>query len=179
MMNVNVEAPWYTFLKKVQALFEGDPEIVVEPDLTELEGGNHDYALMIGVKNHEKYLALDRMMRKEHTFGNISVEVMLFDEENTANEENDRIELYRTIFKGNRIVRDVKEQTDFTGTKFGYVRFEPEVIQFDDDNTADYSGLWNGLAEDIAREVFVDEFCGVYFCTVDKRENAVAATAAE
>ena len=61
---------------------------------------------------------------------------------------------------------------DVTGTHNGYVVFEPEIIQFYDDNLSDYHRNWSGLAQNIARELFDDAAHGVYFCTADIRENA-------
>ena len=62
-------------------------------------------------------------------------------------------------------MKDVRLAGDRTGTKHGFVRFQPEVIQFFDDDIYDYNGNWSGLAQDIAREVFCDEVRGIHFCT--------------
>ena len=169
MKKLVIEAPWYTYQKKVNALFERDEDILVSK-VYEPEDGSSDYAFDIEVKNHEKFLALDRVLVKQKTFGNVTLTITLFDEEN-ANGEDNYIALYETVFKDNPIVKDIKNVVDFAGTCLGFVRFQPEVIQFLDDNTADYNGNWNGLAEDIAREVFVDGFQGVFFCTADKQEG--------
>ena len=169
MMKLAIEAPWYTFQKKVKALFEEDPDIRVG-DVIEQEDGRADFAFCIEVRNHEKFLALDRVLPKVRTFGNVTLGILIFDEEN-AGSEIDRIALYETLFKGNPIVKDIKDVTDFTGTRHGFVRFKPEVIQFPDDNIADYSGNWSGLAQDIAAEVFDQEMTGIHFCTADKNEE--------
>ena len=58
MMNLKLEAPWYTYQKKVKALFERDPEIKVR-DIVLPEDGRADYLFDIEVCNHEKFLALD------------------------------------------------------------------------------------------------------------------------
>lgn len=168
MIRFAMEAPWYNYQKKVKALFERDGDIKVG-DVYEPEDGSADFAFDIEVRNHEKFLALDRVLIKQKVFGNVSLNITLFDEEND-NGEDDYVTLFETIFKGNPVVRDVKSVTDFAGTRFGFVRFYPEVIQFHDDDTSDYDGNWNGLAEDIAREVFVEGYRGVNFCTADKRE---------
>ena len=68
-------------------------------------------------------------------------------------------------------MKDIKEVSDFTGTRHGYIRFKPEVVQFPDDNIDDFSGNWSGLAQDIAQEVFSDEMYGIHFCTADKTEE--------
>lgn len=177
MMNLTIEAPWYTFQKKVKALFGGDPDIKVG-EVIEQEDGRSDYAFCIEVRNYEKFLALDRLLPKIREFGNITLGIMLFNKEN-ANTEIDRIALYGTLFEGNPIVKDIKNVSDFTGTRHGFIRFKPEVIQFPDDNIDDYSGNWSGLAQDIAREVFDHEMFGIHFCTADVNEAANAVEASK
>ncbi len=167
MMKLTIEAPWYTYQKKIKALFEDDTDIVVG-DIYEPEDGSSDVAIDIEVKTHGKFMALDRVLVKHVVFGNVTLSIYLFDEEN-ANGTEDYISLYKTIFSGNPIVSSVKEATDFAGTRLGFVLFKPEVVQFLDDDTSDYYGNWNGLAEDIAREIFVEGYRGVNFCTEDKR----------
>ena len=170
MLKFMLEAPWYTFRKKVNALFEQDPDITVG-EVIESEDGKTDFLLDIEVRNHEKFLALDRVLPKVKIFGNVTLGIVLYDEEN-AQGEDDRVELYRTIFDGNPIVKDVREALDHTGTRHGFVRFQPEVVQFFDDDISDFNGNWSGLAQDIAREVFADEMAGIHFCTAAKNENA-------
>lgn len=165
MLHLTLEAPWETFGKMVRTLFEKDPEIIVD----ELVEGDHeecDYVLNIDVKNHAKFVALDRVVPQYKVYDNVVLKIMLYDLEN--NSAYPGIELYETIFKGNPILEDVKALVDPAGVAHGYVRFKPEVVQFFDDNLADYSGNWSGLAEDIAREVFENDSTGMYFCTAAK-----------
>lgn len=164
MLHITLDSPWETFKKMVWALFEKDPEIVVN----ELVEGDDDsnYVLNIEVKNHAKFEALDRVIPQYKVFGNVVLKIVLFDEENAG--INPGIQLYETIFKGNPILEDVKNLVDVVGVSHGYVRFKPEVVQFFDDNLADYSGNWSGLAEDIARELFENDSTGMYFCTAAK-----------
>jgi len=168
MMNLKLEAPWYTYQKKVKALFERDPEIKVG-DIILPEDGRADYLFDIEVRNHEKFLALDRVFPKCVQFGNITLAINLHDEENDAGAD-DVLALYETIFKGNSIVKDVRTAIDHMGTKHGFIRFQPEVIQFFDDDIYDYEGNWTGLAQDIAREVFANETRGIHFCTASVKE---------
>ena len=169
MLKFTLEAPWYTFRKKVNALFEQDPDITVG-EIIESEDGKVNFLFDIEVRNHEKFLALDRVFPKVKAFGNVTLGIVLYDEEN-ANGADDRVELYRTIFDGNPIVKDVREAMDHTGTRHGFVRFQPEVVQFFDDDISDFNGNWSGLAQDIAREVFEDEMAGIHFCTAAKNED--------
>ena len=165
MMKFTIEAPWYTFQKKVKALFERDQKIIVG-EIYETEDGSPHFAFDIEVRDHEKFLALDRVMPKTRTFGNVTLGINLYDEENANG--NDNIDLFDTIFRDNPIVKNIEVTIDFAGTEFGFVCFKPEVIQFPDDNIADFNGNWSGLAQDIAQEVFNDGFRGVYFCTAEK-----------
>ena len=168
MKRLILEAPWYTYQKKVKALFERDPAIHVG-EIVEPEDGSSDYLFDIEVRDHEKFLALDRVFPKCVQFGNVTLAINLYDEEN-GSEADDVLALYETIFKGNSIVKDVRMAVDQTGTKHGFVRFQPEVIQFFDDDIYDYEGNWTGLAQDIAREVFADETRGIHFCTASVKE---------
>ena len=163
MMNLKLEAPWYTFQKKVKALFDRDPKITVG-EIVEPDEGSVNYLFDIEVRDHEKFLALDRVLPKTVQFGSVTLGICLYDEENEGSTE-DALSLYETIFHGNPIVKDVRLADDHTGTKHGLVRFQPEVIQFFDDDIYDYNGNWSGLAQDIAREVFKDEVRGIHFCT--------------
>ena len=173
MKNFKIEAPWYEFNKKVKALFDRDPDITVG-DLVEADDGRTNYVFDIEVRNHKKFIALDRALPKTKTFGNITVGIIVYDEENLSAFE-DAVETYKTIFEGNPIVKDIKDVTDFAGTRHGFVRFKPEVIQFFHDDISDYDGRWSGLAQDIAKEVFEGEYRGIHFCTagVDEPEDGV------
>lgn len=168
MTNLKLEAPWYTYQKKVKALFDRDPDITVG-DVYQSETGSTDYAFDLEIRNHEKFLALDRVFPKMKSFGYITLGIVLYDEENGGNQD-EVIALYETVFKGNPVLKDIKSVVDMTGTTHGFVRFKPEVLQFFDDDTSDYNGNWSGLAQDIAREIFMDEFRGIHFCTADLRE---------
>ena len=174
MMKLKMEAPWYTYHKKVKELFALDGDIKVG-EIYEAEGTGVNFMFDIEVRNHEKFLALDRVLLKKKAFGNVTLGICLFDEENGPGGE-DAIGLYETIFRGNPVVKNVKRVMDPAGVERGYVRFQPEVIQFFDDDLGDFNGNWSGLAQDIAREVFEAGFNGIHFCTADKNEVGAADT---
>ena len=165
---IGLSTPWSTWHKKIKALFEFDPEINVG-DLSHVKNGDLDYMFDIEVKNHEKYVALDRVLPTVKEFGNVTVGINMYDEENNIYDVG--AELYRKIFKGNPIVKDIKDAVDATDTHHVFVRFVPEVIQFFNDDLGDYNGNWSGLAAEIAKEVFENDYRGVFFCTADKHEN--------
>lgn len=161
--NQKIEAPWYTFNKKVKALFEKDPAIEVS-DIYAYPKEEGVYGFNISATDEEKYRALKVLIPEQVKFGNIMLKISIFDE---SLERETIGDLFATLFEGNAIFRDVQEVEDFTGAAHTFVRFNPEVIQFFDDDISDYSGIWSGLAQDIAKEVFYDVEAeeGVHFCT--------------
>ena len=169
MLNIKLEAPWYTWRKKAAALFEGDPDIIVG-EVYEIDSEDVQFGVDIEVRNHEKFVALDRVLPSVKEFGNVKLAITLFDEENSA--VNPDAALYETIFKGNPIFDRIEDTVDHTGTHIGYVVFKPVISQFFDDNLGDYHGNWSGLAQDIANDVFDNDFRGIYFCTADIKEAA-------
>ena len=126
MLNLKLEAPWYTYQKKVKALLGQDPDIIVG-EVNELTDGKTDYAFDIEVLNHEKFVALDRVMPEVVEFGDVTLGITLYDEENSVSTE-DGIEIFATIFKDNPLVEDVKNVVDFTGTRHGFVRLTNSII---------------------------------------------------
>lgn len=167
MKRINLEAPWETFAKKVAALLANDPDIIVG-ELMNDPSERGDYALAIPVYNHEKFLALDRLLPGSKKFGNVTLSIDLYDEENA---EVDTEGLFQTLFKDNPVFDSVQTLTDPAGGEWTYVVFRPEVIQFFDDDLTDVNGNWTGIAEDIAREVFAENARGVYFCTAEKQTD--------
>lgn len=170
MTNFKLEAPWYTYNKMVAKLFETDQEVEVSEVIP---GNDGSYTMTVSVSDHNKYIALDRVMPKKVEFGNITLNIVV-KSSGSNNAIEDYVELYKIVFKGNMLVKDFKVATDFSGFTHCFVRFWPEVVQFFNDNAADYNGNWSGLAQDIAKEVFADCPAGIHFCTADLMENAKA-----
>ena len=163
MLNYSISSPWYTFQKKVRALFAGDEDYKVG-DVRECEDFCADYEFDIEVMKHGKFVALDRVFPKVKAFGNVKLRINLFDVENGG---EGRLDLLRVIFDGNPSVDKIVEARDAADTMHGYVLFKPEVVQFFNDDLSDYNGNWSGLAQDIAKEIFED-MAGIHFCTAEK-----------
>lgn len=150
---VKVAPPWVTFARKVHKLFECDPEVKVE-------WNDEDRALKLYVNSDEKADALETLLPEEKTFGNVKMTITVI----PANVEEPTVwELFQTAFKGNSAV-SFMEAIDGMGFHAGYVVFQPEVVQYYNDNIADIYGIESTLYQDIAKEVFEDH-AGVFFCT--------------
>ena len=165
--NSGIQAPWYTLLGYIKAMFGGDPEIVI--DETYAKGDDGIYYLTIDVRNWEKFKAIKDTMIQNFNFGNITVKIDLQCSVNTSESES-CIEKLKKVFEGNHIVKRIVEVEDVAKVKHGYVIFQPEVIQFYNDDLTDYMGNFNGLAENIARTLFNVDYL-TNFCTADLREN--------
>ena len=161
---LKLSTPWCTYWNKVKVLFDRDPEITIS-------NLDDDYHFVIEVRNHEKFRALEKLLPTHVNFGTVMLAIELRDVENDDVTTDDAIKMFETIFKGNPIVKDIKAVADFTGTKHGFIRFQPEVIQFFNDDLTDYDGNWTGLAEKIAEEVFMNTALGIHFCTAPVIEN--------
>ena len=149
--SVKLSPPWITYVKYIKALFENDPQIVIDYS----EG---DYVLTLIVNGIEKYQAISTLLPNKKEFGNV---VLTINEVQSPNELTDE-ELFRNAFNGNDVLSDFKS----FDTPFGpqnYAVFKKEVVQFYDDNMGDINGLKSTLYEEIAREVFGE--ASVHFCT--------------
>ena len=167
--NENLYSPWETFRRKLKALFDGDEDITVG-EIQECAAEDAQYALQVKVRGYAKYLALSQTLLRTKEFGNVTLRI----DPDYADEQDETeytASLYETIFKENPRLKDVRLVTDFTGSKHAYIRFQPEVIQFPNDDISDYNGNWSGLAQEIAREVFADSGAGTHFCTAGVDET--------
>lgn len=167
-MKTKLEAPWQTYRKMLNALFQADPDIEVGEVVQDDETNNCDYEIQITVRDSVKYWSLKNTLLERKTFGNVTIHNVI----KCASDNSVQCSMnkYKTLFQGNPIVRDFRQAVDPAGEAHGYILFEPEVIQFFHDDISDYSGNWSGLAQDIAREVFYG-FPGIHFCTASLREK--------
>lgn len=154
MAKLKKSPPWHTYYKEIEALFGYDPDIQILYD----EDGQ---IIKIYVEKEEKASALDKLMPGEVKLGNITLKIVIIPgnvKAEGATEEN----IFIKAFAGNPVVSFIEETHGiFPAT---YVVFENEVVQYYDDNIADYHRLQSTLYQDIARRVFPDAV-GVYFCT--------------
>lgn len=158
--NFHISPPWVTFANKMKALFENDDDIAVN----DIEDNSGNLTLMIEVKNHSKFNALEQLLPETVKFGNVTLFIEVYDEAN--DDKLDYFALFNTLFSGNSSVQKIAKLEDHTGAQHVFVVFHPEVKQFFDDNMFDYNGFWSGLNQDIAKEVFEDAAnAGVHFCT--------------
>ena len=145
--NVGISSPWITMEKKITALFNEDPDLdVLYDDATK--------TVTIESVNTYKIMALEKVLKKEIAFGNVTLKIQcrVKNAENASTVAAD----VKTAFRGNPRLSDIiVTPTPFTSESV-YVLFKKEVIQFFNDDISDYYGNYNGLSEEIAREITSD-----------------------
>jgi len=157
---VNLSPPWYGYHRKVKALFERDTEVQVK-DLSKSDDGQYNY--MILVYNKEKAEAIKSILPQTVQIGNITVNVTILgpDENATSDSEKSILDIYNAAFSGNPIFEKTLNRQYGCFSK-NFCIFKKEVIQFWNDNLADYCGNYNGLASDIAEEILTAD--DISFC---------------
>jgi len=158
---MKLSPPWVSYHKMVLALFAEDSEVQIRNIYSD-DGKNYTYVVLCNTS--EKAVALKTLL-KTGEFGDITVTAIVYGPEENAEvapSEEVNSELIEDAFFNNPIfVEMVSGGGPF---EVFYCVFARRVIQFWSDNLNDLWGNTSTLAENIAREVFVD-VGNVMFCT--------------
>jgi hypothetical protein len=159
---LKILSPWSIYIKKVEALFDGDPQIAC----------NVDYAykepyIVLACNNGDKVTALQQILADEVDFGNVKLKIHV-DGTPSNKAFKTKKELFETAFAGNPAfayaVAPVEE--DASWFDMVYVVFNNCVVQFFADNLNDCHGVISTLYQDIAAEILTGPGAqGVYFNT--------------
>lgn len=150
-------SPWVNLKKEIEILFARDPEVEIE-----LSIDGDVKVIMLRVNNSDKAEALERILPKEKTYGNVTVNIMVI----PANTPDDWsiLDTFEKAFKGNDAFTGSKESVTPFGT-FQYVMFDPRVVQYPNDDIGDANQIKSTLYQEIAKDVFADTAQDVHFCT--------------
>lgn len=161
----HLSAPWWIHHEKLKAMFRDDADVTVGENLTKDKNGN--FIIDIEVSSAIKAMALDYMLKKELTFGNVKLYVNVVD---TMPADSRWLRICKEAFDMNPIVEAINTVTDPTGTTFTFPMMSASVIQYPSDNSGDYYGNTTSVPADVARDLFeADTY--LRFSTV-KKENA-------
>lgn len=161
MSNGKMSPPWYNYVSEIEALFGADPDINIVFDPEELK-------LSLYVDNTDKASALEELLPKTVSFGNVEMKVAVIPANDMVVRNNAR--LFELAFKGNPVVTDIVNVDDVFSNPIEYVVFQKDVVQYYSDNLGDLYGNTNTLLQDIAKRIFADKDEGIYFCTDNEEE---------
>ena len=137
--------PWTIVIRKLEALFDGDPQIAFNTDFS----GEHP-RVVLACNNGDKVAALQKILPSEVNFGNVTLEVMV-DGVPSNRAFTSKVELFDTAFSGNpayaKSVCPAEEGYMWIGTT--YVVFKNCVVQFAADNLNDCHGIISTLYQTI------------------------------
>lgn len=161
-VRLKLAPPWITYINKLQALFDGDPQIAFNVDWLAP-------SVTIACNNGLKNAGLLLLLPDEKSWGNITMPIRI--DGPVANKTfTSPKELFKTVFSGNPAFADcispVEDGYFYIG--FCYVIFKNCVVQFFNDNLNDAHGLLSTLYQDIADEIFADasyNINSVRYCT--------------
>jgi len=161
-VRLKISPPWVTYINKVQALFDGDPQIVCNVNY----GSNHP-SIVLACNNGDKVTALQQILPTEVTFGGITLEISV-DGVPSNRVFISKKELFETAFYKNPAFAYAASPADdgYAWFSMTYVVFKNCVVQFFNDNLNDCHGIVSTLYQDIADEILTGEAVqGVYFNT--------------
>ena len=151
-VRLKISPPWITFVNKMTALLDCDPQIAF--NLGKTEAG---YFVTLSCNNGDKVAALQKLLPSEKKFGNVTLFINIDGTPSNRAFETSK-ELFETAFQGNpafayAIAPSVE---GYWWPPMTYVVFQNCVVQFFNDNLNDCHGLISTLYQDIAAEIFAD-----------------------
>ena len=161
-VRLKISPPWVTYINKVEALFDGDPQIACNVDYN-----SENPYIVLACNNGDKVAALQKILPEEVSFGGITLKVGV-DGVPSNRAFKTKKELFETAFFKNPAFAYAVSPVDEGANWFDmtYVVFKNCVVQFFNDNLNDCHGVISTLYQDIAEEILTgDGVFGVYFNT--------------
>ena len=160
--------PWTIVIRKLEALFDGDPQIAFNTDFS----GEHP-RVVLACNNGDKVAALQKILPSEVNFGNVTLEVMV-DGTPSNIAFTSKVDLFDAAFKGNPAYAYsmCPCEDGYQWICSTYVVFKNCVVQFAADNLNDCHGIISTLYQTIAEELLTGEATnGVFYNTDVERAN--------
>lgn len=161
-VRLKILPPWTIVIRKLEALFDGDPQIAFNTDFS----GQHPY-VVLSCNNGDKVAALQRILPSEVSFGNVTLKVMV-DGTPSNIAFTSKVDLFDTAFKGNPAYAYsmCPYEDGYQWICSTYVVFKNCVVQFAADNLNDCHGIISTLYQNIAEELLTGEATnGVFYNT--------------
>lgn len=168
-VKLSILPPWSIYMNKLQALFDGDPEIAFNIDWS----GEHP-SVVLATNNPEKAAALMKLLPEEKVIGNIVLKIGIDCPKVSNIAFATTKELFETAFSKNPAFAYAVSTDGYWYIPFTYVVFANQVVQFFSDNLNDPHGITTTLYQEIAPEIFESaEISGnVAYCTALEGEES-------
>lgn len=154
--------PWSITIRKIEALFDGDPQIACNVDFSSASP-----RITLACNNGDKVTALQKILPEEIAYGNIKLKVEVDGVPSNRAFKNKK-ELFEVAFEKNPVFACAVTPADdgYEWFSMTYVVFKNCVVQFFADNINDCHGVISCLYQDIADEILTGEGAqGVFFNT--------------
>lgn len=155
-------SPWSIYIKKIEALFDGDPQIACNVNYESSEP-----YIILSCNNGDKVAALQQILPDEISCGSISLRVGI-DGIPSNRAFKTKKELFDVAFSKNPAYAYSIAPADdgYNWFDMTYVVFKNCVVQFFADNLNDCHGVISTLYQDLAEEILTGPATqGVYFNT--------------
>lgn len=167
---LRLSPPWVVYQRQAKALFENDPDVVIET-----AQGKEGPEITLYVAKPLKVAALARILPECRDFGGVKCRINIVPGNGATampKAPEDAAELAMAAFGENGAVAEIRQVSKGLFRGIAYVAFKRAVVQFPADNLGDINGNWNGLYETVAREV-CERAYGICFCTTGSTNLAL------
>lgn len=161
-VRLKILPPWSIYIKKVEALFDGDPQIACNVDYS----GLHP-SIVLSCNNGDKVAALQKILPEEIGYGGVTLKIAVDGVPSNRAFKNKK-ELFDVAFEKNPAYAYSVCPSDegYNWFDIVYVVFKNCVVQFFTDNLNDCHGVISTLYQDLAEEILTGEAVqGVFFNT--------------
>lgn len=161
-VRLKILAPWSITIRKLEALFDGDPQIAFNTNFS----GAHP-TVVLACNNGDKVAALQKILPDSIEFGGVKLMISVDGVPSNRAFQNKK-ELFETAFNGNPAFAYAVSPVDegYNWFSMTYVVFKNCVVQFFADNLNDCHGIISTLYQNIAEELLTGEAAqGVFFNT--------------
>lgn len=163
-IRLKISPPWITYINKLQAIFDEDPQIAFNVDTNGLCP-----SVVLATNNPDKAAALKWLLPESKDFGNVTLEIGIDCPKVSNLAFQNAKELFETAFANNPVFAYVVVPDGYWYIPLTYVVFKNCVVQFFNDNLNDPHGIISTLYQDIAAEIFEGmsfvNNSGISYCT--------------
>ena len=164
-VRLKISPPWVVYVNKLQALFDGDPQIAFNVSYD----GTCPY-VTLATNNPDKAAALVKLLPEEERFGNVTLGISVDCPTISNLAFPTKKELFETAFEKNPAFAYCVVPEGYWYIPLTYVVFKNCVVQMFCDNLRDPHGVISTLYQDIASDVLADLGGDVAYCTDVERK---------